>query len=216
MSGAVQTLVTDNARQIARAAMDGILGHARRIPGLVEVDELVLLVLAVIEAARLPAARLIVEIGSYLGRSTCALALAVRMTGAGHIKVIAIDPHKGRMRDTDADGVDTFDAFMQNMRTAEVAGLVTPVRRRSDEVTIEGGVGLLFIDALHDYASVEHDLTRHYGAVAPGGLIAFHDYSIHHPGVVRCVDEAVTAKRIAPVGRAGSLYLARKAQAAPA
>jgi predicted O-methyltransferase YrrM len=49
---------------------------------------------------------------------------------------------------------------------------------------------LAFIDAAHDYESVSADAERAIGLLAPGGLLAFHDYKHpSHGGIERVVDE---------------------------
>ncbi|CAE7228908.1 unnamed protein product, partial [Symbiodinium pilosum] len=52
-----------------------------------------------------------------------------------------------------------------------------------------GSVDLVFIDAAHDYASVQEDILHWSPKVAPGGLLAGHDYIASAPGVVRAVNE---------------------------
>lgn len=48
----------------------------------------------------------------------------------------------------------------------------------------------IFIDASHDYESCKADIALWAPNVITGGLIAGHDYSRHHKGVVQAVDEA--------------------------
>lgn len=47
----------------------------------------------------------------------------------------------------------------------------------------------LFIDACHEYAECKADIENWSTLVRPGGLIAGHDYSPRHPGVMDAVNE---------------------------
>src|SRR5580700_2379061 len=78
----------------------------------------------------------IVEIGSYLGRSTAALALG---TSAGfYVPVYAIDPHedfRGILASNFRFGPSDRTHFMQNMLLVEVTEIVRPVSLSSEYVT---------------------------------------------------------------------------------
>ncbi len=57
----------------------------------------------------------------------------------------------------------------------------------------------VFIDASHDYESVKTDIALWAPKVRTGGLIAGHDYSRRHKGVIRAVDEAYGGRaQVAP------------------
>ena len=47
---------------------------------------------------------------------------------------------------------------------------------------------LVFLDASHDRAAVESDLAAWRPKIAPGGVLAGHDYRPDYPGVVSAVD----------------------------
>lgn len=51
-------------------------------------------------------------------------------------------------------------------------------------------IGVVFIDALHDYESVKQDIELWWPLVAPGGYLSGHDYNHKWPGVMRAVAEA--------------------------
>jgi hypothetical protein len=48
---------------------------------------------------------------------------------------------------------------------------------------------VVFIDALHDYESVKHDIELWWPLVRPGGYLCGHDYNHKWPGVMRAVAE---------------------------
>ncbi len=131
----------------------------------------------------------IVEVGSYCGRSTTVLGYAALAVKVDSI-VYAIDPHEGIL--SSGRVPSTYDRFQQNMKTADLERAVIQIRKRSTEVSLDYKIAVLFIDALHDYRSVSADYAQFAKLVEPGGLVAFHDYSNpDHPDVRRYVDELV-------------------------
>jgi predicted O-methyltransferase YrrM len=134
--------------------------------------------------------RVIVEIGSYRGRSTCILALGSE--GVGGI-VHAIDPHidsSGHAEGTYIAG--DHEQLLENARRFGVSDRIRPVVLRSDEAR-RGWDGtqidLLWIDGDHSYEAVSADLGDWSGLVRPGGIICGHDYSDSWPGTKRAWDE---------------------------
>lgn len=114
----------------------------------------------------------IVEIGSYRGRSTVALALGSRM-GKGY-PVYAIDPHEtftepGGFHFGRADAV----AFTQNLIEAGVADLVRVVQLPASAVVFDEAIALLWIDGDHDAAL--RDFRQFAWKIPLGGRVAFHD-----------------------------------------
>lgn len=49
---------------------------------------------------------------------------------------------------------------------------------------------VVFIDALHDYASVKQDIDLWWPLVREGGYLVIHDYNHKWPGVMRAIAEA--------------------------
>src|SRR5207249_1604325 len=100
----------------------------------------------------------IVEIGSWKGKSTIWLASGSRR-GAG-VPVYAIDPHTAESDNlATQSAVPTFAEFTHNIRQAGVADLVVALVTTSAEAArdFERPVELIFIDGAHDYASVALD-----------------------------------------------------------
>ena len=121
----------------------------------------------------------IVEIGSFRGRSTIAIA---RSAPPG-VEIVAVDPHAGTDRGPqEIDGLaaaaaEDHDAFLANLDRAGVRDRVTYVRMFSHEALNEmpGPVDLLHIDGAHRFTPARADI-RHWGArVAPGGTMLIHD-----------------------------------------
>jgi hypothetical protein len=140
----------------------------------------------------------IVEVGSYLGRSTEALAGGTRGV------VIAFDdwigPRDADLSDQVREGL--YSRFCENMKPWLDHGRIIAVKRDHATATgydvIPGGPGLrpdmVFIDGDHRYESVYRDIQLWLPRLAPLGLICGHDIS--HSEVMRAVLELLPAVKI--------------------
>ncbi len=165
----------------------------------------------------LPVDHSVVEIGSYQGRSTVALASVMRRLRPGG-RVVAIDPHEGEISSAgraNEHRSPTYDAFCRNLETAGLVDAVRPVRQRSTDVAWQGPIGLLFIDGWHDYLSVVGDFLHFAQWVVPGGYVAFHDYSPSFPDVVRFVDEVRQPGEYESFSQVGDLVVLRSPMVVP-
>lgn len=146
------------------------LGRLARIPTDLTAEEKALLHRL---ARGLPRGAVVVEIGSYLGASSCLLAAGIR--GRGGL-LYCIDTWTN---DAMSEGArDTWEAFRRN--TAPFGAAVRPLRGRSAElagkVAAEAPrVDLLFIDADHTYAACRSDWERYVPLLRPGGVVVLHD-----------------------------------------
>ena len=159
---------------------------------------------------------LIVEIGSYRGRSAIVLARAVE----GRAEVIAVDPHAGNDRGprqihgTSAQGEADNRAFRENLERAGVAGAVRHVRRASQAglEEVEGPVDLLYVDGAHRFGPARADVVRWGARVRPGGTLMVHD-AYSSIGVTLALLSAITAGRsFVYVGRSRSLAEYRRVE----
>lgn len=140
----------------------------------------------------LPDDAVIVEIGSYYGRSSCALGLAC--VGSNR-RIFCIDP----WRMLDLGNLDFFEHWEANVRSCGVRELITPLRGKSHDVLarwkeLAGGapIDFIFIDGWHEYGPVLRDLQLAFPLVKDGGWIAMHDVIESWPGSLRVWNE--TAK----------------------
>jgi predicted O-methyltransferase YrrM len=149
----------------------------------------------------------VLEIGSYLGASTCYLAAGLRRNG-GHL--YCVDTWDNT---TMPDGErDTYAEFERNTRG--VADMITPVRKQSSELTesdLRLPVDLVFIDGDHDYEVVKSDLEIVQDWLADDGTIALHDVGDIFDGVSRAVGEALASGRWVLAGFVNSLAWIRPA-----
>jgi predicted O-methyltransferase YrrM len=152
------------------------LEHAMRIPGFTSPIELSFLYHAVLA---LPGNGRVVEIGSYLGRSTVVLGHAV--AEAGRAPVVAVDPHTGDLT-IDGSRQDTRDRFLQNMTAAGVDRHVRLIHATSVDAADEWSgepVELLFVDGLHTRDAVVADVESWSPFLAHRGCVVFDDYLVY-------------------------------------
>ena len=172
--------------------MSDHLENANRIAGWMSWSELQLL-----SQLASTAKRTIVEIGSYLGRST--LAIGGGSLSGNKAPVLAIDPGFGQVfaHDVKTEDVGIHEALVANIENAGLDSIVTVIRDVSANVapTHEGAIDMLFIDALHDYESVKCNFYEWQHHVAVGGVACLHDYGRPaFPGVQRFVDTDETLR----------------------
>ena len=107
----------------------------------------------------------IVEIGSWKGKSTVCLGLG-SLAGQS-VPVYAIDPHADYR----------FDDFKTNVERAGIAELVRPIPSLSQAAAdaFDPPIELLFVDGSHEYDLVLEDFEKWVPKVIDGGWVAFHD-----------------------------------------
>ena len=116
----------------------------------------------------------IVEIGSFRGRSTIALALGA----PGRTEIVAIDPYLPSKDGAPIDeGEAARESFFANLDACGVADRVRQVRQRSSEAVaqVDGEIDLLWIDGDHGYRAVRDDVDIWAARVPPGGTMLLHD-----------------------------------------
>jgi hypothetical protein len=121
----------------------------------------------------------LVEIGSWKGRST--ICIAIGSKAGKKNKCYAIDPHTGSSEHK-IKGKDiwTFDEFKKNIKEYNVEDLIIPIVKTSEEAAInfEDSVEFIFIDGAHEYDLVKLDFELWFPKLIDGGIIAFHDTKI--------------------------------------
>ncbi len=147
----------------------------------------------------------IVEIGSFLGRSTVCLACGLeKASRPARETVLAIDPHVHpptvhpqyepiQGRTTEADAANPRGVFEANLVRAELQHRVEIMQAYSVDAAkrIDQPCGLIFIDGDHSYKSASGDLAAFGKHLHPKGRIFMHDYK-SWDGVTQAVDEAVS------------------------
>lgn len=133
---------------------------------------------------RLARGKRVLEIGSYFGLSTVCMARVAE-------SLTSVDPHDGRGT---AEPGNTLPKFRENLAAYGLTEKVNVIVGTSTTAELTGPFDLVFIDGAHDAESVRADVIVALGVLAPGGVIAFHDYrSLRDPGVALAVDEFIAA-----------------------
>lgn len=130
---------------------------------------------------------LIVEIGSYKGRTTISLVLGSK--AKKREKIYAIDPQ---------DDLRIREIFIKNIKRAKIEDCIIVNYIKSEEIisNFNFDIRLLFIDGSHKYEDVKKDILLWKDYLIDGGIIAIHDYLpedhlSHLPDVNRAVDEFI-------------------------
>jgi predicted O-methyltransferase YrrM len=143
----------------------------------------------------------IVEIGSWKGKSTVCLGLGSR--DGAHARIFAIDPHANYR----------FGDFKENVDRAGIGDLIEPVASLSQPAAddFEEPIELLFVDGSHEYDLVLEDFEKWVPKVVDGGWVAFHD-TTWTAGPRKVVGQAIYRGRVFKDVKfvVGSLTLGRK------
>lgn len=134
----------------------------------------------------------IVELGSYHGRSTIALAMGARLAGA---TVYAVDHHPDYMAVDTNYGMFDNQTYYENIARHGVGDVVKTINLSSVRLVQYWcePIDLLWIDASHEYEDVKLDFNQWSKHVAQNDKIAMHDTSGHFPDVSRFVEELLAA-----------------------
>jgi predicted O-methyltransferase YrrM len=174
--------------------------RAETIPGWMRPEELRWL------AEQAATRRDIAEIGSWMGRSTRALADHTPGT------VYAVDTwqgsdepvHRKALADKPKDWLyRQFCANLADLLAAQPPKVIA-VRRPSVQAARRLRrlrFDLIFLDGAHDYASVRDDLAAWAPLLRPGGLLCGHDWGGSFPGVEQAVREAFPRAARVGVGK---------------
>lgn len=139
-------------------------------------------------ARNCPPGATMLEIGSYLGASTCYLGAGAAKIGG---KVVCVDTWQN---ETMPDGIrDTYSEFLCN--TEGIRPQLITVRKRSDQLMrydVPGPINLAFIDGDHSLEAVRSDFERITPWLADDATIAFHD-SLWYQGVSQTIGLALSS-----------------------
>ncbi|HOV03996.1 MAG TPA: class I SAM-dependent methyltransferase [Kaistiaceae bacterium] len=157
-----------------------------------------------------------VELGSYMGRSTVALAAALP---EGHT-VLAVDTFRGSPEHQHGEkffdpatllpdgSVDTFPVFAANIARAGLGDRVEAWRMETVAAAdaFSGSIALLFVDADHAYAAVTADIAAWRRHLAAEAVVVLHDVGCWE-GPTRCAADLIAAgfRRLDQAGTALAL-----------
>ncbi len=143
--------------------------------------------LALYETALAAGSGVVLEVGTYCGKSTLYLAAAARETAS---TVVTVDHHRGSeenqagweyhdttLVDPATGRLDTLPHLRRSLEAAAVEDVVVAVVGRSEQVgrIWSTPAAMLFLDGGHSEEQAQADYEAWWRHVAPGGLLAIHD-----------------------------------------
>lgn len=141
---------------------------------------------------------LFVEVGSFMGQSTAALASYIS-TSNKSIKVDAVDifdisdfSDTNHAEVVEAFGGNLYNTFCENMYKAGVSKYVNAIQSTSLEAAKlydDRSISYLMIDASHTYEDVVDDIEAWFPKVQIGGIILGDDYD--WPSVKKAADDTL-------------------------
>lgn len=150
----------------------------------------------------------IVEIGSYLGRSTCFISEAIKKK---KINFYTIDTFENQGMD---EGLrDTYQDFYKNIFPYRkyiniIKGFSYDVVKSFQNRRID----MLWIDGDHSYKGCKKDIEDWYHLISKDGLILFHDYyeKSGNIKVKKAVDEKFIERKLRRIRLVGHLIITQK------
>lgn len=128
----------------------------------------------------------ILEVGSFQGRSTRALA----DNSPDNAVIFAVDCWNYNISPVIKSDMFTFGLFRAHLADHISRDKVIPIRKRfSDYNPPENLFDFVFIDGDHYESSVRHDIEKGLKLVKYGGILAGHDYCESWPDVKEVVNE---------------------------
>jgi predicted O-methyltransferase YrrM len=123
-----------------------------------------------------------VEVGSWLGRSSCYMGVEIYNSNYD-IKFDCVDTWEGSVEHTGLDEIKNgtlYNQFLENIEP--IKHIVNPIKTTSVEASklyADGSLDFVFIDASHEYQDVLDDIMVWLPKVKVGGIIAGHDYEYY-------------------------------------
>ncbi|EIC20510.1 class I SAM-dependent methyltransferase [Thiorhodovibrio frisius] len=169
---------------------------------------------------------LIIEVGSWKGRSAINMAKCLKVLGIPG-EILCIDTWLGSPEHWMLDswyqslkvtnGRPTiYHTFINNVMANNCSDIITPVSLTSDGAyyllkNLEVTAKLIYIDAGHEYESVKNDIEHYWEILDPKGVMILDDY-LGWPGVTRAVNEFGVKNDIHPYGEPGKAVLSKDSQ----
>ncbi len=168
------------------------------IQGFLLEDDIILLYL---KAYDLPRNGSIIEIGSYLGLSSCVMAQALIDSQNHGARIYCIDDWMDAdayFKQTGGKG-NAFDAFRSNLQRAGVDKLIHIKKMKSSDAAadfLNETADLIFLDGDHSFGGCYTDLNAWYSKLKPNGILIGHDYANCFEGIPKAVKKFVKENQL--------------------
>ena len=126
----------------------------------------------------------IVEIGSFLGRSTHYLATSLMNANKEQVKIYCVDTFEGSSEHTNLKiPKDFFSIFKENLKFFIGREMVIPLQGRSDSSQIlekfdDGSVDYIMVDGAHEHEPVLDDIENWWPKLKPEGVMFGDDFQL--------------------------------------
>ena len=162
------------------------------------------------QAKRLQNKGVILEIGSYKGKST--ICLAGGSEEGKKVRIIAVDPH---MTDLEQkvfnNGSSSLEDFKRNIANSGLESFIELIVKKSEDAVVGWNkpIEFLWIDGDHSYEGAKLDFDLWSPFLVDGGVVAFHDSNDHL--VQKVIKERIfSSPYFSDSGIAGSISFATK------
>lgn len=173
--------------EVTLSATPGVFGET-------PVDDLMI----ICALARLKSPRRIFEFGTFTGNTTLNLAMNAPHDAA--IVTLDLSPQDRAVMDgTRWETTFGADVIGRRFRDSVHAGRVSQLlmdSRKFDPGPYAHSIDFAFIDACHEYQLVKNDSEKAFEMLAPGGVVAWHDYTPEFPGVCRHLEEVGQGRKL--------------------
>ncbi len=132
----------------------------------------------------IPEDGIIVEIGSFLGRSTHYLGTSLMNAGKEDVKIYCVDTFEGSSEHANIKLPKDFSSiFRENLKFFIGRDMVRLCQGRSDDIAIlerfeEATVDYVLVDGAHEYDAVKEDIINWWPKLKPNGVMFGDDYSL--------------------------------------
>lgn len=132
----------------------------------------------------------IIELGTFQGRSTCALAFGCEASGA---HLYTVDHFLGSKEHQDGGPQPSFEKTVQNLKRFDLLPYVTilPYSTKQAAWVLQGNLEahMLLVDSGHEKDEVIEDVQNYWSLLSPDSHLLFHDIGT---GIWTGVDDAVS------------------------
>jgi hypothetical protein len=188
-------------------ALDEAWDAAKHVPGFLLEQEARFLGMMAVCA---PRDGVIVEIGSFKGKSTVMLGKLAERYGIGPI--VAIDPHTFHntelVEHRTAPDATSYDAFLNHLEVARVSKYIEVHRAFSSEVATSWSrpIRFLWIDGDHSYPGAKSDFDGFFPHLLSNGFVALHDALHEFSGPIRVfIEDMLRSDRFGAAGFVNSI-----------
>ena len=133
---------------------------------------------------RIPDDGVVVEIGSFLGRSTHYLATSLMNANKENVKIYCVDTFEGSSEHANIKLPKDFSSmFRDNLKFFIGRNMVHILQGRSDDPVIlerieEATVDFIMVDGAHEYDPVKDDIINWWPKLKPNGVMFGDDYNL--------------------------------------